>query len=118
MDLSLQFVEEERQALELSMARKVIFNRLKQSQQPTFGDFVSAPIDVQYENRKSRIPTVDKLLMPKGSSQMGYATAALRAYQQKIHKFSGDMVDFDEDYGVIREEEGRFFILEELHLRL
>ena len=105
MDLSLQFVEEERQALELSMARKVIFNRLKQSQQPTFGDFVSAPIDVQYENRKSRIPTVDKLLMPKGSSQMGYATAALRAYQQKIHKFSGDMVDFDEDYGVIREEE-------------
>ena len=57
------------------MAQKALFMQQHGKAAPTFADFVSAPIDVQYERRKSKRRAVNKLLMPKGSTQMGYAAA-------------------------------------------
>ena len=59
----------------------------------TWGDFVNTKVDVTYEKRKSRRRHVNKLLMPKGSITMGYASAALKAYQEKIHKFQRESSD-------------------------
>eukprot|EP00944_MAST-04C_sp_MAST-4C-sp1_P004677 g4677.t1 len=59
----------------------------------TWGDFVNTKVDVTYEKRKSRRKHVNKLLMPKGSITMGYASAALKAYQEKIHKFQSESSD-------------------------
>ena len=85
------------------MARKALFMQQHGKAAPTFADFVSAPIDVQYERRKSKRRAVNKLLMPKGSTQMGYASAALRAYQEKIYRFgrntSGDPGSIDGSNG-------------------
>ena len=55
--------------------------------QKTWGDFVNTKVDITYKKRKSKRKHVNKLLMPKGSITMGYASAALKAYQQKIYKF-------------------------------